>query len=281
MALVLEMRIEEEQGEPPPLYVVCPGYEMKVWRGEDLASDIFRRHLTSFALSFSEFESIDGNTAGTQISRAARKVYASDKYKSRGEFGELILHAILRDFFNATPAVSKIYYKDSDNDTVKGFDSVHVVEVDDDIEIWIGESKFYNNLASAIRDVTAEIEDHLQRNFLKREFIAITSKVDPAWPHSQRFADLLAEGRSLDQIANSLVMPVFLTYDSRAVSSWDELCEEYVEAVKVEAEHARDAFRGKLSTPLDIRVRFILLPLESKAQFAQLMHLRLQSWQAV
>lgn len=280
MAHVLEMR-HEETDENPPLYVVCPGYEMKVWRGEDLASDVFKRHLTSFALRFSEFQSINGDTAGAAISRAAKKVYASDKYKSRGEFGELILHGVLRDFFGAIPAVSKIYYKDSDNDTVKGFDSVHIVESGDEIEIWLGESKFYQDLGKAIRDVTAEITDHLDRDFLRREFVAITSKLDDAWPHSARLTAMLDEGLSLDRIATSLVMPVFLTYDSDAVSDWDAVCRGYVEQVAEEAESARRTLRGRLSMPLPVRVRFILLPLKSKSDFVLLLHERLKAWQVV
>ncbi|WP_330558188.1 Hachiman antiphage defense system protein HamA [Acutalibacter sp. 1XD8-33] len=31
----------------------------------------------------------------------------------RGEFGELILHLLLRDFKNTIPLISKVYFKDS------------------------------------------------------------------------------------------------------------------------------------------------------------------------
>ena len=51
---------------------------------------------------------------------------AEDVIKKRGEFGELILHVILRDYFNTTPLVSKIFFKDTDGFTVHGFDSVHI-----------------------------------------------------------------------------------------------------------------------------------------------------------
>ena len=36
---------------------------------------------------------------------------AEDKIKKRGEFGELILHVLLRDYFNSVPLVSKIYFR--------------------------------------------------------------------------------------------------------------------------------------------------------------------------
>jgi len=41
-----------------------------------------------------------------------------DKYKRRGEFGELILHLLLRDYYSTIPLISKIYFKDTDGATV-------------------------------------------------------------------------------------------------------------------------------------------------------------------
>jgi hypothetical protein len=57
---------------------------------------------------------------------AAQRVYATKKFANRGEFGELLLHIAARQVFNTLPEI-KVYYKDADNDTVKGFDSVHAV----------------------------------------------------------------------------------------------------------------------------------------------------------
>src|SRR3712207_6996007 len=60
---------------------------------------------------------------------------SSEKYSKRGEFGELLLHSVIRDVFHSEPAISKIFFKDSANDTVKGFDAVHVVEVEGSLEL--------------------------------------------------------------------------------------------------------------------------------------------------
>lgn len=49
-----------------------------------------------------------------------------DTFLRRGEFGELILHVLLRDFHNTIPLLSKIYFKDTDGATVHGFDAVHI-----------------------------------------------------------------------------------------------------------------------------------------------------------
>lgn len=274
------LRIRVQALDPlPALTVVCPGFELSEWRATDLVQDLFHRHLASFALSFTEYNSVDGDTAGRSMSRAAKMVYSTDKYSKRGEFGELILHGIARDFFNAQPAVSKIYYKDSDNDTVKGFDSVHIVEADGKIELWLGEVKYYKKLSAAIRDVTAELKDHFASEFLKREFIAITNKLDQNWPHSETVADLLDSANSLDEIVDSLVVPVLLTYESSAAQSCNTLSDDYIVALTQEAEQARTSFNEKLDVPFTITIQLILLPVEDKSKLTEIFHEKLKIWQ--
>lgn len=50
----------------------------------------------------------------------------SDKYLRRGEFGELILHSVLKYYFETFPLIAKIYFKDSYGHAVHGFDSIHI-----------------------------------------------------------------------------------------------------------------------------------------------------------
>lgn len=278
---VLAVRTQDLAAEPG-LTLLCAGYELTEWRAQQLVDDLFQRHLVSFSLSYTQFQAINGDTAAKALKRAAQIVYATDKYARRGEFGELILHGVMRDFFMAEPAVSKIYYKDSDNNTVKGFDSVHVVLTNQgEIEIWLGEVKFYKDLGPAITDAINEIELHLQREFLKREFIAITNKLDPTWPHAEAFAALLDDTNSLDAIADSLVIPVLLTYDSKAVCRWDTVCKEYAEELIAEAEAAWKTFAAGLRLPLSVRIQLILVPVQDKARLAGLFHQKLKVWQHI
>lgn len=278
---VLEIR-HQDVGIDPALTVLCAGYEMGQWRDAQLVEDMFDRHLISFALSYTEFIAVDGATAARALKRAARAVYNTDKYKRRGEFGELILHAAVIDFFNAEPAVSKIFYKDSANDTVKGFDSVHVVQAPDSIEIWLGEAKFYQDIGGAITAAATSIKEHLERDFLRSEFIAITNKLDASWPHADAFRESLDEATSLDQIAARLVFPVLLTYDSNAVNDSSSLTPKYVADLVAEAEAAWDKFSTNLTgLTLPITLQLILVPVKSKKELVQMMHERLRAWQQV
>lgn len=179
---VLSLRVSVAPGDVP-LDVLCAGYELKSWRAEAFANDVFERHLLSFALSYSEFTAVDGSTALRSIKDAAISVYTTDKYGRRGEFGEILLHGALVDFYGAEPAVSKIYYEDSSNDVVKGFDSVHVAASDaHDIKLWLGEAKFYEDLNGAVHEALKDIKTHLKSGFLRNEFMFISRKVDQSWP---------------------------------------------------------------------------------------------------
>lgn len=151
----------------PSLCGLCVGYERNEWRAAQLAQHIFE-WLPEFALTPSEWQSMQHANSVKLIRRAAQQVYTSKKFENRGEFGELLLHAIVRQVHGSLPAISKIYYKTANNDTVKGFDAVHVVGPPDDMELWLGEAKFYNEIGRAIRDVVAELEDHLCTNYQRQ-----------------------------------------------------------------------------------------------------------------
>lgn len=178
---------------------LCVGYELGRWRVEQLAKHIME-WLPEFALTYSELEGINSGNMVALMRDAAKKVYATEKFHNRGEFGELFLHAAMRQIFGSLPAISKIFYKSSRNDTVKGFDAVHVVNSGSRLELWLGEAKFYDDITRAIRDVVAELQAHTQRNYLRDEFILIAGKIDPRWPHATELQQLLSPNTSLDDV---------------------------------------------------------------------------------
>lgn len=264
----------------PKFSVFCVGYEQSRWRAEELVRDFFRRHLNSFALSYSEWKKVNGDSAAEALSRSARMVYATDNYKRRGEFGELFLHGILRDFYKAEPAVSKIYYADGPNETAKGFDAVHVVVREDgELDLWLGEAKLYESMTAAIQEIVQSLHDHIGNEFLRREFLAVSNKFDDSWEHKSKLTEMLDDNTSLDVIIDRLVMPVLLTYRSKAVARYDEVCEEYVEALIIEAKEAWQTFKDKLDANFPVTIYFIVLPLEDTARVRELAHEALTTYQ--
>jgi hypothetical protein len=208
---------------------------------------------------------LDYTNAVERVAEAARAVYESENYERRGEFGEILLHVLLRQHVGTLPAISKIFFKDARNDTVKGFDAVHVLEQGDGLELWLGEAKFYADLGAAIRAVCAELEDHTESDYLRAEFIAITNKLDDDWEHAARLRDMLVRERSLDEIFAELCIPVLLTYDSSMIGRFTEVSDVYQEAFREEVLEAAERFRAAVPD-LPIRVHLFLLPLEAKAE---------------
>lgn len=90
--------------------------------------------IQEFAFGFHEGDSTDNTKTYSKLIEAAQSIYkidafqkvkdlyenngsitddVEDKFLRRGEFGELILHLLLRDFHNTIPLLSKVYFKDS------------------------------------------------------------------------------------------------------------------------------------------------------------------------
>ena len=259
----LEIRVQELDISPT-IIGLCVGYELGDWRASQLA-DHAMEWLPEFSLTYSEIESIHSGNMVALIREAARKVYATEKFENRGEFGELFLHAAIRQVFDSMPAISKIFYKSARNNTVKGFDAVHVVAGDDDLELWLGEAKFYKEVSSAIRDVVEELKEHMERNYLRDEFVLITGKIDSKWEHAEELKTLLSPNTSLDQVFKRICIPVLLTYDSSCIAKHTECTDAYCEEFRKEILRHYKTF-SKKELPSNVTIHLFLLPLEDKAK---------------
>jgi hypothetical protein len=265
---------------------LCAGFERGQWRNDQLADHVME-WLPEFALDYSELSEISNANALRMTKKAAKIVYQTEKYGSRGEFGEILLHIAIRQVYKTVPAISKIYYKSAVNETVKGFDAVHVVKKGDDLELWIGETKFYEKLSKAIYDVSKEIADHLETDYLKSEFILIKNKIDPMWPEAKKLKSLLHENTSLDEVFKRVCIPILLTYDSGVVGKSQVCNEEYKENIKAELITSYEILRKKLSAeykekfsqefPLTAHV--ILVPLKEKKKLIAALDARLKALQ--
>lgn len=234
--------------------------------------------LIDFVFSEEEQKDLSPHAARRMLRQAARQTYQSPKYQRRGEFGELLLHIVLRQHFSSIPAIRKIYFKDSPNDTVKGFDAVHVVSTGDYLELWLGEVKFYSDLSKAIADVVAELHVHSATDYLRTEFTLIMNKVDSSFEHHAELGLLLDPNTSLDQVFKRVRIPVLLTYDSRATAQAKELCAEYIAAAQAELLAAHSRFVGS-GLPAELAIHFILVPLATKAELINALHAKLSGMQ--
>ena len=269
----------------PSLTGLCAGFESGEWR-----CDAFSRHmmewLPEFALTFSERENLRDHNAVELLRNAAKVVYSTEKYSKRGEFGELLLHILMRQVFNTLPAINKIYYKSSSNETVKGFDAVHVVVNEDEasLELWLGEAKFYNNASSAIIDVVEELKEHTERDYLRDEFLLIKTKIDENWPHFDKMHELLSPNTSLDTIFNAVCIPVLITYDSRIVGLYPKNKETYIDDFIEEVTKYYISFKDKcdiIDLPKVLRIHLFVVPMKEKRELVDMLDARLKACQMI
>lgn len=254
------------------------GYECSVWRYKAFTNFLFS-YLVPFATSASRRAECNSSTCWEMIVQAANIVYSSKKYNSRGEFGELLLYAILREQFDTEPIVSKLFLKTSANETVKGFDSVHARENEDgEVELWLGEVKFYSDINKAVASVTDELDKHLSPDKLREEFICVGPHVEKGSRYEAAVMRLLDGGTSLDDVFPVICIPVLLTYDSKVVGSAKETSEDFLHMLRDELEGNFAKFKKKCPS-VKVKVRLILLPLESKERLSAYLDSKLKALQ--
>lgn len=263
----------------PDLHGICAGFEGLKWRKEQLVDHLFE-YLPEFALNYSEYIDLNGENAIAKIRQVAANIYKSKKFESRGEFGELLLHAIIRETYNTIPAISKIYYKDGPNETVKGFDAVHVIDLGETLELWLGEVKFYQDISSAMHSVIEELKQHIEVRYIKSEFIAITNKIDSKWSHSDKLKALLNPNTSLDDVFKNTCIPVLLTYDSKILAKYNKSCKEYIDEITQELIQYHDKFCNDLGK-FPVTIHLFLLPLNTKKELIECIDKKLRIWQSL
>jgi hypothetical protein len=259
---------------------LCVGYERGVWR-KNAFIDYIMEWLPEFSLNSKERDGLIHANAVDSLKKVAMLVYKTEKFKNRGEFGEIFLHAAIRSVFNSVPAISKIYYKSSHNETVKGFDCVHVVGPVSNLELWIGEVKFYDEISRAIRDVISELKEHLKVDFLRDEFVLISNKLDGSDPHANEVQKIISKRNSMDNIFKRIRIPILLTYESNTVKQYKSICDEYKDAFNKEITGHYLKFIKKFKDLPPVSFHLFLLPIENKAELVSTLDTKLKAWQTI
>lgn len=272
----LDVRAEDTDGLLT-LLGLCAGYELGQWRSTQFAKYLIRQ-LIEFIFPFEKWSATNSATGVEMTVRAAQAIYTTQRYENRGEIGELMLFAILRSHYGSMPVVNKLYFKSATNDTVKGFDAVHIINGKNGLELWLGEVKFYINADAAIRDVTKELEAHLNADYLRSEFTWIGNKMSDNIPYHQEIGRLLDEKTSLDEVFSLLHIPVLITYESPTTGNHKVVDDAYKVAIKDELLSHFECFRRRLKVQ-GVAVHLILVPLGNKRALQDAFDCRLRAAQ--
>lgn len=209
----------------------------------------------------------------------------NDDLLRRGEFGELILFFLLKNFSNTIPLLSKIYFKDSDGATVHGFDAVHYHE--ETSSLWLGESKIYENSKNGIKSLIEDTKQHVVSDYLKREFVLVGKKFKLAGSISDNkrseILDLLNPENSLQDKIKNIYLPLLCTFPSDVFSSFNSECDEFLKSYTAEIRNLKKYFDDHNDHPLKDKINIILLlmPVKSKRDLVVELHKRLFHAQSI
>lgn len=255
--------------------------------------------LHEFAFGFHEGENTDNKEILVKLVEAAQSIYkidafqkvkdlyndgegidddVDDKYLRRGEFGELILHLLLRDFHRTIPLLSKVYFKDSRGHAVHGFDAVHIEPHTK--TLWLGESKIYKDGKAGIRALLKDIEEHFKSDYLNSEFMIISKKLTnfDNIPEKEYWIDLMNKSTKLMDQLTSINIPLLCTYNCNLFTSHsDENHDSFIEEYLKEMRELKRYFDENNIHPLKTKLNIILIlfPIQNKVELVKGLHNKL------
>jgi Cap4 SAVED domain len=153
-----------------------------------------------------------------------------------------------------------------------------VVTIGTDLELWLGEVKFYKDVDDAIRAVVKEMHDHLDRDYLRGEFAFILNKLDSTWPHAATLQKLLDPNTSLDSIFKQVTIPVFLSYQSDLLTTHCEVVQAFLTDVENEVRAIYSSFCTK-GLPTKVKLHLFLFPMRLKKDLVEAFDRRLEACQ--
>ncbi len=242
--------------------------------------DVIRKVIPEFALGYYEGHSVPLTDVVEKLREAAETVYLTDKYQTRGEFGELILHLLLRDYCGTIPLIAKIYFKDSHNVTVHGFDGVQITTDGGTHKLWLGESKLYKDGLEGVKDLASDLKRHIDEDYLRKEFTLLTRKLPESCLDIEQWRNLMDKHQTLDKIYSSIVVPMVCTYSSDLFRNHDSMTQEYIAAFENECRELHNHFKNK-KIKTNVEVILLLLPVPSKDELNAELDKRLKAMQKI
>ena len=257
--------------------IYCAGFESGKWRCSQLAFHL-AEWLPDYALLEEELRVNHANML-LKLNQAAIRVYTSPKYEKRGEAGEIALHAICRDYFKTMPISPRVFYKSASNDVIKAFDMVHArLTANEPVELWLGESKLWEEGKSAIADAISSVRKHIDAGFLANEKIILGPQIPKGTPRYEEILSLFHKSTSLDAFLKSAVFVVGILCDSESVNSAQEHDAKYISGVEAEMEKLA-ASLNKSGLPAALRMLLVYVPIASKASLVAAFDSRLKGLQ--
>lgn len=272
---------------------------------EDELARLVLRVLPEYVFAWHEGISLED--AMNKVSEAANRLYETDPYKTmldyyvhnkrddetlkkvkeqeennRGEFGELLLHLLLRDFKGTKSLMSKVYFSDSRGVPAHGFDAVHYIP--ESKQLWLGESKLYSDGKVGLRNLVKDLREHLTYDYMHEQYVVIEKnlKSQTNSDKDEWIKKFQKNERLIDMIDGiNLAMLCLYPHDVYQKQLDEELNEmEGLEFHKANIRELKGYFDKINNCPIKDKVHIVLLmfPVKDKAEFVKVLHQKL--WHA-
>lgn len=192
-----------------------------------------------------------------------------------GFYGEVLLDLILRVFLRTSVLAARGYfYSPIENSEAKGFDAFHLMERDQNIDLWFGEAKFYLKYKDAITPVLEKLNVSLSDGYLNRNLLAIINERDHLSVHSVQLDSLLDSweenpninlAKEMQTRGIRLIYPIFIAYQKAGTDVYHQSIKKCIDHI------AEEYIRIGINIPatFDYRLFFIFLPLSEVKQIKE------------
>ena len=191
-----------------------------------------------------------------------------DTKEKYGFYGEVLLNLMLRLNFGTNSIIAKGYFYDilapEEN---KGFDSFHIIETANQLQLWFGEVKFHQTYQSALESIFKNIEKAISDNYFSCNLLAMENKQNSLNVVGSKLSEIL---EVLSDDPNVVIADLLQTYSMKLVYPIFILCatpRNYNYTIKSIIDKIRDEYGNKnLSIGFEYDIFFILLPVNNVKQ---------------
>lgn len=198
---------------------------------------------------------------------------ASDSTKSRyGFYGEVLLDLILRSFFKTDVLLARGYmYDPLVRGEPKGFDAFHIIELNGDIQLWLGEAKFYVKYKKPVDDVLKKIGISLSDNYVNRNVLALIDKQSFFTTPCSRLTGIMNrwEGNPSINISKeiakeniTITYPIMIAYQPSAGAAYDDCISECLDYINDKISELSITIHNSFK----YKIFFIFLPVDDVAK---------------
>lgn len=183
-----------------------------------------------------------------------------------GFYGESLLYSVLMSFYKTETLVCRGYFYDIQKKSeVTGYDCFHLIQSGDDLELWFGETKFYENGIQAVNKVFENVSKAISNDYLiDTNFATILQSKGNILDKNSRIYKVLDKWdkalipNMVDELNNNkikLTYPILIAYEQNS--------DGYDESVREIISHINTKYEGLIfdKIGIDYSIFFILIPI--------------------